>query len=211
MMFDLMTFYYGYIMILLARLWAVLLLLHVKFYQVWLTTNCPSWIIGINVINIECRQHVVWFPGAAPSTPKPCVNKLTSCENYGKQVCVDYRGWAGDNCAKYCGFCCMYTSCGYWMHMHISLVIWCFFCEIFFPHLECFIWIFTYTLQQLHSQHLDQMVGFNFPCFAILTIILRLWKYTVCKVLKYLRVWLQRRIQRYLPAKLKPWSWSPQQ
>ncbi|GFO23771.1 collagen alpha-4(vi) chain [Plakobranchus ocellatus] len=35
----------------------------------------------------------------------PCVDKLGNCGYYSKDTCNDYRPWAEENCARFCGFC----------------------------------------------------------------------------------------------------------
>ncbi|CAC5385625.1 unnamed protein product [Mytilus coruscus] len=40
-----------------------------------------------------------------PTTPAPCVNTAPNCERYGKKTCIDFVGWASDNCRKYCDMC----------------------------------------------------------------------------------------------------------
>lgn len=51
---------------------------------------------------------------ATPSTPSTpvdittipaCVDKVSSCQEYSQESCVEYRHFMEDNCAKYCGFC----------------------------------------------------------------------------------------------------------
>ncbi|XP_052233684.1 uncharacterized protein LOC127846468 isoform X4 [Dreissena polymorpha] len=43
--------------------------------------------------------------GIQPTAHPPCVDVLSTCSSYGKSVCVDYRGWAAQNCRKYCDMC----------------------------------------------------------------------------------------------------------
>ncbi|OWF53570.1 Cartilage matrix protein [Mizuhopecten yessoensis] len=43
--------------------------------------------------------------GAHPSTPIPCVDRVNTCAQYGKDVCTNYQGWSSDNCRKFCGIC----------------------------------------------------------------------------------------------------------
>jgi hypothetical protein len=35
----------------------------------------------------------------------PCQDKANNCDQYGTDVCSNYRQWAQTNCAKTCGFC----------------------------------------------------------------------------------------------------------
>ena len=40
------------------------------------------------------------------TAPPPCVDKLTGCASYEPGSCVGaYKGWAEDNCRKFCGYC----------------------------------------------------------------------------------------------------------
>ncbi|XP_052816208.1 uncharacterized protein LOC128242861 isoform X2 [Mya arenaria] len=43
--------------------------------------------------------------GTQPTAHPPCVDVLSSCSAYGKSVCVNYRGWAAQNCRRYCDLC----------------------------------------------------------------------------------------------------------
>ncbi|XP_045168810.2 transmembrane matrix receptor MUP-4-like [Mercenaria mercenaria] len=43
----------------------------------------------------------------APSfaSTNTCTNKISTCGDFGQDVCTDYQSWARDHCQKYCGFC----------------------------------------------------------------------------------------------------------
>ncbi|XP_053391926.1 matrilin-2-like [Mercenaria mercenaria] len=43
----------------------------------------------------------------APSfaSTNTCTNKISSCGDFGQDVCTDYQQWAREHCQQYCGFC----------------------------------------------------------------------------------------------------------
>lgn len=43
--------------------------------------------------------------GNRPTTQKPCEDRVSTCSQYGKDMCKTYAGWASDNCPKYCNIC----------------------------------------------------------------------------------------------------------
>ena len=59
-------------------------------------------------IHIQMLSHnIIFIFSGAPTPAPPCRDKIPSCSQYQKDACTDskYRGWAEENCNKYCGFC----------------------------------------------------------------------------------------------------------
>ena len=40
-----------------------------------------------------------------PPTTENCTDTIDNCDDYGADVCLDYRPWATAHCPLHCGFC----------------------------------------------------------------------------------------------------------
>ncbi|XP_062603838.1 uncharacterized protein LOC134265624 [Saccostrea cucullata] len=71
-------------------------------YAPWVLDNCRYYCR-------QCSDPELAIADAKTTTtpPPPCVNKLTNCERYGKDVCNNpvYAPWAKDNCRYFCRQC----------------------------------------------------------------------------------------------------------
>ncbi|KAK3786239.1 hypothetical protein RRG08_064498 [Elysia crispata] len=63
--------------------------------------------LSTQILDAACKVKLVTTtaPAAGVASPQPCVDKLSNCGYYSKDTCNDYRPWAEEHCAKFCGFC----------------------------------------------------------------------------------------------------------